>query len=122
MAKDLTVILEDRPGTAADLGEALGNAGINIEGLCGFPVEGKGIVHVLVEDADAARKVLEDAGLEVRDESDVLVLEIEDKPGAYGDICRKIADAGVNIDLDYLASNGRIVIGVNDVEKARAAL
>ena len=122
MAKDLTVIMEDRPGTAADMGEALGKAGVNIDGLCGFPVEGKGKAHILVGDAAAARKALEDAGFEVQDERDVLVLDIEDKPGAFGDICRKIADAGVNNDLSYLASNGRIVIGVNDLDKARAAL
>jgi len=55
MPKDLTVVLEDRPGTLADVGEALGKAGINIDGLCGFPCQGKGILHILVEDAAAAR-------------------------------------------------------------------
>jgi len=51
--KDLTVSLEDRPGTLADLGEALGKAGINIEGMCAVAGEGRSIIHLLVTDAIA---------------------------------------------------------------------
>ncbi len=122
MAKDLTVILQDRPGTIADMGEALGKAGINIMGGCGIPCEGVGVLHILVEDAAAARKVLEGGGLEVRGEREVLMLDIEDTPGALGKITRRIAEAGVNIDLLYLAANQKLVLGVDDVEKARTAI
>jgi len=122
MAKDLTVILKDRPGTLADLGEALGNAGINMGGMCGFPSEGKAVIHILVEDGSAARRVLENAGLEVSGEREVLVLEVEDRPGAFGDIARKIANAGVNINLAYLATKTRLVIGADNLAKAKAAL
>ena len=115
MATDLTVILENRPGTLADLGGTLGKAGINIEGLCGFPSEGDGVFHVLVEDAAAARSALEEAGIEVRSERQVVVLECEDRPGELGKICRRIADAGVNIDLFYLATDTRLVIGADDL-------
>lgn len=122
MMKDLTITLEDRPGTLADMGEALGKAGINIEGLCGFPCEGKGVIHILVEDAAAARRTLEEIGLEVRGERQVLVLEIKDRPGAFGEVSRRIANAGVNVDLAYLASNTRLVLGADDLDKARAAV
>ncbi len=122
MMKDLTVILEDRPGALADMGEALGKAGINIEGSCGFPSEGKGVGHILVEDAAAARRALEKIGIEVGNEREVLVLEIEDRPGALGEVSRRIANAGVNIDLCYLATNTRLVIGADDLDKARAAV
>jgi len=120
--KALTVILKDRPGTLADMGEALGKAGINIEGLCGFPCEGKGVIHILVEDAAAARRVLEEVGLEVRDERQVLVLEVEDRPGAFGEVSRRITNAGVNVDLAYLGTNNRLVLGADDLDKARAAV
>jgi hypothetical protein len=120
--KDLTVILEDRPGTLADMGEALGKAGINIDGLCGFPCEGKGMIHILVEDATAARRILEEIGIEVRGERQVLILELEDRPGVFGDVTRRIANAGVNIDLVYAATNTRMVIGADDLDKARAAV
>jgi hypothetical protein len=122
MAKDLTVILADRPGTLADVGETLGKAGINIDSMCGFPCEGRGVLHVLVEDAAGARRALEEGGMEVSGERDVLVLEVEDRPGAFGDIARKIANAGVNVDLAYLATRNRLVIGADDLEKAQAAL
>lgn len=122
MAKDLTVILENRPGTLADLGEALGNAGINIDGWCGFPCEGRGVIHILVEDAAGARSALQEGGMEVSGERDVLVLEVEDRPGTFGEIARKIASAGVNIDLGYLATRTRLVLAADDLEKARAAL
>ena len=122
MVKDLTVILKDRPGTLADLGEALGNAGINMGGMCGFPSEGKAVIHILVEDGAGARRVLENAGLEVSGEREVLVLEVEDLPGAFGDIARKIANAGVNINLAYLATRTRLVIGADNLAKAQAAL
>ncbi|NIO71763.1 MAG: ACT domain-containing protein [Anaerolineae bacterium] len=122
MAIDLTVILEDRPGTLADMGEALGKAGINIEGLCGFPSEGKGVIHILVEDGPTARRALEEAGLEVRSERQVLILDVEDRPGEFGSICRRIANAGINIDLVYLATNTRLVVGADDLDKARAVI
>jgi hypothetical protein len=122
MTIDLTVILEDRPGTLADVGEALGKASINIEGLCGFPSEGKGVLHLLVEDGPTARRALEEAGLEVRSERQVLILDVEDRPGEFGSICRRIASAGINIDLVYLATNTRLVIGADDLDKARAII
>lgn len=122
MTADLTVILENRPGTLAELGETLGEAGINIEGICGFPVDGKGLIHLLVDNGDAAKEALTKKGMEVRDMRDVLVLDIEDKPGEFGRVCRKISDAGVNLDFNYMASNTRIILGAADLEKAKAAL
>ncbi len=120
--KDLSILLEDRPGTLADMGEALGKANINIEGTCGFPCEGKGVGHVLVEDSSAARRVLEEAGINVGEERDVLILELEDQPGEFGKAARKIANAGVNLNLMYVASRNRLVLGVDDLSKAKAAL
>jgi len=122
MAKDLTVVLQDRPGTLADMGEALGRAGINIDGICGVHCRDETAIHILVEDADGARRALEAGGIEVSDEREVLIMEVEDRPGVVGDVARSIANAGVNIELVYLATNTRLVIGVDDLEKARAAV
>ena len=122
MAKDLTIALEDRPGILAELGEALGGAGINIEGFCGYRSEGTGIVHLLVEDATAARGALEGAGFEVQHEREVIVVDVEDRPGALGVVARRIAGADVSLDLAYLGTNTRIVVGADDLEKLRAAM
>ncbi len=122
MAKDLTVFLEDRPGTLAAMGKALGKAGINIDGLCGFPCEGRGVGHILVEDAEGARRALEAIGMEVSAERDVMILEVDNRSGSLGEIAQKIADSGANINLIYVASNSRLVVGADDLEKAQAAL
>jgi hypothetical protein len=125
MAKDLTVSLEDRPGTLADLGEALGKAGINIEGICGLGVEGRGIIHVLVEDAAKARQALEGAGIKVEGEADPIIAEVTasaDKPGELGKMARAIADAGVNVQAMYLATHDRGVLVTTDNAKALKAL
>lgn len=125
MSTDLRVILDDRPGGLADLGEALGAAGVNIQGICGVTHEGVGIIHLLVEDAAAARRALEGAGIRVEDETDVIVGELPgdvDKPGTMGAMARKVADAGVNVSFAYLATKNRVVIGTSDNAKAQDAL
>ncbi|CAN5831891.1 hypothetical protein BH24CHL6_BH24CHL6_01040 [soil metagenome] len=123
MATDLTVYIEDRPGTLAQVGELLGEAGINIDGTCGFPAEGRGVLHVLLTDAGKARQVLTDGGLECGDEREVEVVSIVDQPGEMGRHLRRIADAGVNVDLLYLATGTRLVIGSSlDQEGLRKAL
>ena len=119
--KDLTIELDDKVGSVASAAEALGKAGVNIEGICGFVVGGKGVGHVLVADPAKARQALQTAGARVTGEQDVLVLDIEDKPGSLGKVTRKIADAGVNLNAVYLATKTRVVIGARDIEKARAA-
>ncbi len=122
MPYDLTVELENRPGTLADLGEAAGQKGVNIDGICGFPCEGVGVIHVLVDDNAAAQDAFAVAGLNVTHEREVFVVDIEDRPGELGRLARRFSDAGANIDLLYLATNTRAVIGVDDVEAARGLL
>src|SRR5919106_3285613 len=117
MPKDLEVVLQNVPGTFASMGEALGSAGINIVGIGGFVAGGEGIVHLLVDDAAAARSAIEGAGHQVRGERDVAVADLEDKPGELGRVCRKMADAGVNLDLVYLTTGLKLVLGPDDVEK-----
>jgi hypothetical protein len=122
MATDLTIMLEDRPGELAKAGKALGDAGVNIEGLSGVTVAGEGEVHVLVEDAAAARKALGGAGIRVKAENDVLILDVEDKPGTLGEVAGKLGDAGVNLNLAYLATNTRLVLAADDLAAARSVL
>lgn len=126
--KDLTVILENSPGKFADLGELLGKNHINMEGVCGIPLKDEAFIHILVEDATKTRSILEQAGYQVTAEREVLVLtgkpgmNVLDQPGTGGRIARKIANAGVNIELLYFAGLNRLVIGADDLEKAKAAL
>jgi len=124
--KDLTVSLEDRPGELARLGEALGGAGINIEGLATMTAGGRAIVHLLVDDAAATRAALEVAGVGVEAEAEALIAEFPadqvDRPGSMGEMARAVADAGVNIQVVYLATKNRGVMVTSDNAKAKAAL
>ena len=124
--KDLAVSLEDRPGELARVGEALGKAGINIEGLTAISAEGRAMLHLLVVDAAAARTALEGAGIKVEGEADPLIGDVPadqiDRPGTLGVMARKVADAGVNIQVAYLATKNRAVMVTSDNAKAKAAL
>jgi hypothetical protein len=120
--QDLIVDLEGRPRALAAFAEAMAAAGLNIEGMCGLYADGTGIDHVLVEDAATVRRVLADAGFETGAEREVLVVELEDRPGALAAVASRIADAGVDVDLIYLATRNRLVLGVDDLDAARAAL
>jgi hypothetical protein len=125
MSTDLTVVLQDRPGELARLGQATGSAGVNILGMCAFTGEGRGIIHVLVDDAEAsaAHRVLEDAGMGVADQREVLVVDVEDRPGTLGELARTLGEASVNIELAYTTFGGvRLVIATDDLSSARAAL
>lgn len=125
MATDLTVVLQDEPGQLATVGEVTGRAGVNIDGLCAFTGEGRGIIHLLVADdaASRAHAALEEAGLGVADEREVLVVDIEDRPGSLGELTRELAEANVNIELIYTTFGGvKVVIATDDLASARAAL
>jgi hypothetical protein len=125
MPKDLTVVLQDRPGELARLGQATGSVGVNIQGMCAFAGEGRGIIHVLVDDAQAtaARRAVEDAEMGVADEREVLVVDIQDRPGTLGELARTLGEANVNIELVYTTFGGiKLVIATDDLESARAAL
>jgi hypothetical protein len=119
---DLTVVLDDRPGALADLGEATGGASINIEGMCATTGGGKGEIHILVDDPAATREALEGAGIEVSGDREVIVVDVEDRPGTMAAATRKLGDAGVNIEFAYTTFGGvKLVLGVDDLEKAQAA-
>lgn len=122
MVKDIAVLLEDALGALAKLGEALGKAEINIEGVAGMTVVGRGVIHLLVEDSQKARRALEANDIDVEGEREVLLIDVQDRPGVLGNIARRLARENVNIELAYLATSNRLVLGVDDEEKARRIL
>ncbi len=122
MATDFTIGLLDEPGSLAKASDALGRAGVNIEGACGYVCEGQGRYHVLVSDQERARRALIDAGFDILEERDVVLIAVEDRPGAGAAVLRDVAAAGVNVDLLYVAVDGRIVLGGSDAPGIRRAL
>lgn len=125
MPRDFTLVFDDQPGELARLGETAGVNGVNLQGMAAFTGDGKGFVHVLVDD-DAAqrfRHAMGEAGIGIADEREVLVVDLQHHPGTLGEVTRQLADAGVNVDLAYTALGGvRVVIATDDLASARAAL
>lgn len=126
MATDLTVVLDDRAGQLAHMGEALGDAGVNIEGFCATTDDGVGVVHVLVENAMVAQNALILADIKIEGEADAVVVDLTDqdagKPGTLGRVAGRVATAGINVSIAYLATGDRAVLVTSDNEKAREAL
>ena len=122
MRKDLVVIPSDEPGMLARIGEVLGQAGVNIDGCSAFTGGGKGVVHVLVSDDEKGIAALTEAGIEVKAARRVVVVKLDNTPGAIGAACHAIGDAGVNIEQAYFANDNQLVLVCDDVDGAKAAL
>ena len=123
MATDLTLYLDDQPGELARVGDVLGRAGANIAGLCALTTGGgQSEVHILVADATPAFEALQGAGISIASEQEVIVLSIEDRPGALGEVAQRLAAAKVNLTTAYLATNTRLVLAADDLAAARSAL
>jgi hypothetical protein len=124
MRKDLVIIPDDAPGVLARLGEVLGEAGVNIEAISAFTGKGKGIVHILVDDADRGLDALRGSGWDVKAARRVAVAPLPDEPGQLGAACRKLADAEVNIEQAYIAAGSKLVIVTDEdhVDRAKEVL
>ena len=116
--RDLHVELQNRPGALAEMGETLGRAGISIEGGGAWVVGGMGAAHFLVSDGPAARRALEAAGIRVIAETEIVTVRLrQDVPGQLGLLTRRMADAGVNIEVLYSDHDHRLILVVDDVQR-----
>jgi hypothetical protein len=118
--KDLTIALDNRPGALAEMGEALGRAGVSVEGGGAWVVDGRGTAHFLFHDGTAARRALEAAGIQVLAERDVVVQRLkQDVPGQLGLLTRRMAEAGVNIEVLYSDHDHQLILVVDNLERGR---
>ena len=118
--RDLAIQLENKPGALAEVGEILGNAGVSIEGGGAFLFDGKCIAHFLFEDSSKAKKNLEENGIKILEDREVLVLRLkQDEPGQLGKISRMMAEAGVNIEVIYSDHQNQLILVVDDFEKGK---
>ena len=122
MAVDLVIDVDNTPGALAEVAAAISDAGVNIAAATCLGAAKEVELHILVPHAEAARHALSLSQLAVSREREVVVVEVEDRPGVLADLTRKVAKAGINIDLVYVATRNRIVFGAGDLEGLRAAL
>jgi len=120
---DLTILLEDTPGALADLGEALGRAGVSIEGGGVFAHAGVGVGHFLFHDGSAARRALTMAGIPVAAENEVIVHRLKQtEPGQLGQVARCLAKADVNIIVMYSDHDRQLILVVDDAVRGQQVL
>ena len=117
MPIEFQVSLEDKPGSLAWLGSVIGDADVNFEAIEGRSGRGITVVHFVASDTEAAAAALEESGIPYS-KREVVVVNILDQPGAFGDVVLVMSEAGINIDCIYVTVRGDVVLGVDDVEGA----
>jgi hypothetical protein len=122
MAVDLAIDIENTPGALARVAAAISDAGVNIAAATCVGLGERAELHILVPHAEAAKHALAISHVGVTREREVVVVDVEDRPGVLADLTRRIARAGVNLDLLYVATRNRVVFGAEDVAALRAAL
>ena len=122
MAFDLVIDIENTPGALAEIAGAISDAGVNIAAATCVGSGERAELHILVPYAEAAKHLLAISHLAVTREREVVVVNVEDRPGVLADLTRRIARAGVNLDLVYVATQNRLVFGSPDLGALRASL
>jgi hypothetical protein len=122
MAVDLVIDIENTPGALARVAAAISDAGVNIAAATCIGPGVRAELHILVPHAEAAKHALAISHVAVTGEREVVVVDVEDRPGGLADLTRKIAKAGVDLDLVYVATRNRVVFGAPDIAALRAAL
>ena len=122
MAFDLTIDIDNTPGALAEVASAISDAGVNLAAATCMGNGERAELHILVPHPEAVRHALAIAHLGVSREREDVVVDVEDRPGVLADLTRKIARAGVDLDLVYVATRNRVVFGAADLEALRAAL
>jgi hypothetical protein len=122
LAVDLVIDVDNTPGALAQVAAAISDAGVNIAAAtCVGPGE-RAELHILVPHAEAAKHALGISHLAVTREREVVVIDVQDRPGVLADLTRRIAKAGVDLDLVYVATRNRVVFGAPDLPGLKAAL
>jgi hypothetical protein len=122
MAVDLVIDIENTPGSLAEVAVAISDAGVNIAAATCIGTGDRAELHILIKHAEAARHSLAISHVAVTREREVVVVDVEDRPGVLADLTRKIAKAGVDLDLVYVATQNRVVFGAGDLDGLRAAI
>ena len=122
MAVDLVIDIDNTPGALARVAAAISDAGVNTAAATCLGPGDRAELHILVPHAEAAKHALAISHVAVNHEREVAVVDVEDRPGALADLTRRIAAAGVDLDLVYVATRNRVVFGSPDLAALKAAL
>ncbi len=120
--RQLSIFLENRSGRLAEVTEIMGEASINIRALSLADTSDFGILRVIVDDPDKALRILEEKGFTVTG-TDVLAVEVEDKPGGLARVLKLLEEEGVNVEYMYafmekLTDHALLIFRIEDIEGA----
>ncbi|MDZ4169443.1 MAG: ACT domain-containing protein [Coriobacteriia bacterium] len=119
--KQLSVFIENKAGRVSEVTEVLGAHDVNIRGFSVSDTADYGIVRLVVNDPEAGKSALGDAGFTVK-ESEVVCLNLPDQPGGLAAVLKQVSDAGVNIEYVYSLISTYVVINVADIDRAVSLL
>ena len=122
MATDLVIEIDNEPGALARVAAAVSDAGVNLAAATCIGPGNRAELHILVPHAEAVRHALAITNVAVTREREVVVVDVEDRPGELADIARRVAKEGINLDLVYVATQNRVVLGSPDIDKLRLAV
>ncbi len=119
---DMVIELDNEPGALARVATAISDAGVNISAATCTADAARAELHILVPHPEPVRHALAITNTAVTREREVVVVQAHDRPGELAELATRVARAGVNIDLLYVATNSRVVFGAEDIEALRSAL
>jgi hypothetical protein len=122
VAYDLVVEIPNEPGALATVAKAISDAGVNLAAATCLGTADHVDLHILVPHAEAARHALAISHVGVSHEREVVVVDVDDRPGVLADLTRKVAQAGIDLDLVYVATRNRLVFGSPDLDGLKRAL
>lgn len=118
--QDIEIVLENKPGALALMGETLGKNKISLEGGGVFQNGDTSIAHFLVEEAERAKEALAKVQIKVVKINEVIIQKLrQDVPGQLGMFCRRMAEANVNILTQYSDHSNQLIVVVDNYEKGK---
>ncbi|MFH1656016.1 MAG: ACT domain-containing protein [Candidatus Omnitrophota bacterium] len=126
MVKQLNITTQDKPGMLAEVSDAIASQGINIEAICAYVMEGKAIFYVVTKNNTKVKQTLTAKGWQVEEE-DVVMVDLENKPGALSQLSVKLKAKNVNLRYCYGSACSStcpcvFVVKADDNNKALEAL
>src|SRR5262245_11031164 len=122
MTTDMVIEIDNAPGALAKVAAAVSDAGVNLAAATCVGSAERAELHILVPHAEAVRHALAITNVAVTREREVCVVDVEDRPGVLADLTRRVAKEGINLDLVYVATHNRVVLGSPDIDKLKLAL
>lgn len=121
MVRQINVFMENRLGRLYEICRLLGENGINIRGFSVADMADFGLLRLIVDNPDRAKKILKEADFPVS-EAKILVVNVPDKPGGLAEVLRVLTEAGLSVEYTYLVANTRVAFAFDDNEKAAEVL